>query len=69
MPNFNDLSEIFSIADQVIMMYKINNQEMYSHPIQQTQISQQIILPLLETKITCVPTTIKTPQELIDRQQ
>jgi len=79
MPNFNDLSEIFSIDfsvahqekidNQVIIMDQNNNQETYPHPIQPTQISQQIILAPLPTTITCVPTTTTTPQELFDRQQ
>ncbi|KAG5605348.1 hypothetical protein H5410_026840 [Solanum commersonii] len=59
-----------------------NNQEMYSHSIQPTQITQQIILPPLTTTIiqqifhppfpttiTCMPTTTAIPQEVIDLQQ
>ncbi|KAG5617116.1 hypothetical protein H5410_016940 [Solanum commersonii] len=79
MPNFNDLSKIlsidFSVAhqekidDQVIIMDQNNNQETYSHPIQPTQINQQIILPPPPPTITCVATKTTTPQELIDRKQ
>ncbi|KAK4734612.1 hypothetical protein R3W88_008873 [Solanum pinnatisectum] len=78
-PNFNDLSEIFSVDfsvahqkksnDHVIITDQNNNQEMYLHPIQPNQSSQQIILPSLPTTITCVPTTTTTPQESIYLQQ
>ncbi|KAG5617120.1 hypothetical protein H5410_016944 [Solanum commersonii] len=79
MPNFNDLFEIFSIDfsvahqkksnDQVIITDQTFNQEMYLHPIQSNQFSQQIILPSLPTTIMCVPTTTTTPQESIYLQQ
>ncbi|KAG5617112.1 hypothetical protein H5410_016936 [Solanum commersonii] len=78
-PNFNDLSEIFSIDfsvahqkksnDHVIITDQNNNQEMYLHPIQPNQSSQQIILPPIPTTIKCVPTTTTTPQESIYLQQ
>ncbi|XP_049381414.1 probable WRKY transcription factor 27 [Solanum stenotomum] len=79
MPNFNDLSEIFSIDfsvahqkksnDQVIITDQNSNQEMYLHPIQSNQFSQQIILPPLPTMIMCVSTTTTTPHESIYLQQ
>ncbi|XP_049368256.1 probable WRKY transcription factor 27 [Solanum verrucosum] len=78
-PNFNDLSEIFSIDfsvahqkksnDHVIITDQNNNQEMYLLPIQPNQSSQQIIVPPLPTTITCVPTTTTTPQESIYLKQ
>ncbi|XP_055826241.1 probable WRKY transcription factor 3 [Solanum dulcamara] len=79
MTNFDGLSEIFSIDfsvahkkksdNQVIIMDQNNNQELYLHPIQPTQFSQQIFLPPSPTTITCVPTTTTTSQELTDLQQ
>ncbi|KAG5617119.1 hypothetical protein H5410_016943 [Solanum commersonii] len=55
--------------DQVIITDQNSNQEMYLHPIQPNQFSQQIILPPLPTMIMCVSTTSTTPQESIYLQQ
>lgn len=79
MTNFDSLDEISSIEfpvahqkksdDQVIIMDQNNNQQLYFHPIQPTQFSQQNFLAASPTTVTCVPTTTTTSPEWIDIQQ